>query len=96
MANFTDQKPRIATAEDLKRPWSGHRDGSCFRCYLCGHKFEVGDQYRWVYSNGTPGAGGNPMVCASCDGPNEEVIARWKAMHEEARTRFWWFTQEER
>lgn len=96
--NFTDQKSRIVTKADLRRPWGGKKDGSRFRCYLCGHQFVEGDRYRWVYSNGTPHAGGNPMVCGGCDGPNEDVIRRWAAMRAEWRRMlngaWWWFAQE--
>lgn len=91
--SFTDQKPFVVTEKHTKGMWGGGRNGIFFRCYLCGHKFVVGDIARWVYSNGVPGASGNPIVCAACDGPSEDVIARWKFMHEEAATRFWWFTK---
>lgn len=92
--SFTDGKPHVVTVEDMTRPWGGKRDGSRFRCYLCGRHFLVGDVYRWQYSNGTPGAGGNPMVCAPCDGP--DVVERWKAMHDEwsleGGGKWWWFS----
>lgn len=93
--NFTDQKPHVATAQDLKRPFGGKRDGSRFRCYLCGHQFIEGDIYRWVYSNATPYAGGNPFVCSACDEGNERVIDRWRKKHAEwirmKRGEWWWF-----
>lgn len=95
--SFTNGKPRIATAEDLKRPWGGVRDGSRFRCYLCGHRFAVGDVYRWQYTNSVPGTSGNPFVCEACDGP--DVVARWKAMHDEwerdSGGKWWWFVDHE-
>ena len=83
---FTDQKPRIATAEECQAPWSGGKLGKYFRCYLCGHKFAVGDRWRWVYaiSIHLP----NFSVCEGCDGP--DVLARWKAANEELEQRFWW------
>ena len=93
--SFTDQKPHVVEVADLTRPWGGFRDGRRFRCYLCGHRFKEGDTYRWVYSNGVPGAGGNPMVCVSCDGTNEEVIERWRAMREVACNKFWVFFEEQ-
>jgi len=100
--NFTDQMPHVVSAEDLTRPWGGKRDGSLFRCYLCGHTFEEGDTYRWVCSNGTPGAGGNPMVCAACDARcdhrNEKVIEAWRVKHDEwkrmKRAEWWWFVRD--
>lgn len=74
---FTDGKPRVATEKECNVMWSGGESGRFFHCYLCGHQFQVGDTWRWVYSNGTNGAGGNPFVCDKCDGSNEEVIAKW-------------------
>lgn len=97
--SFTDQKLRIVTEEDLKAPWSGYRDGSHFRCYLCGWKFELGDQWRFVYSasrtfvspfdNKTFGLS-NVFVCGECDDTNEKVLDKWVAAHEELYTKFWW------
>lgn len=91
--SFTNGKPHVATAEDLKRPWGGKRDGSRFRCYLCGHRFKAGDTYRWQFTNDVSGAGGNPLVCKACDGP--DVIEHWKAMHAESREKWWWFIDQE-
>jgi len=88
--NFTNCKPFIVTVADIKKPWSGGQDGKYFRCYLCGHKFVPGDVARWEYTNNTPGAGGNPMVCQRCDGSRDEVIAKWRALQAEFRgPRFW-------
>jgi hypothetical protein len=83
--SFTDQKPRIATEDDLIAPWSGGKPGEYFRCYLCGHQFVVGDQWRWVYSQSFLSF----FTCKSCDG--DDVKERWVKLNEEARTRFWWF-----
>jgi len=91
---FTNQQAFIVTANDLTRPWGGHRDGSRFRCALCGHRFTEGDTARWVFTNGTPGAGGNPFVCSDCDGTNEEVIAKWRqhiADFRASKDKFWSF-----
>ena len=88
--SFTDGKPRIATKEDCNAPWSGNRKN--FRCYLCGYKFKVGDYWRWQFTNNIQGASGNPLVCKNCDGP--DVIEKWKALHEEAKSeKFWWFNR---
>ena len=94
--SFTDQKPLIVTVDDVKRNWGGATDGSKFRCSICGHRFQAGDYYRWVYTNNLQGYGGNPFVCKSCDGP--DVIEKWKAHCEEwkqIKERFWhqllWF-----
>lgn len=102
MANFSDQKPRTATKGDLVTKWGGGHPGERFRCYLCGHKFKLGDYWRWVSGSGvtfqTPGEPplggriygvGNFMVCQHCDGP--DVMDRWKKHTEEAYTRFWAF-----
>ena len=69
---FTDQKPRIATEEDVKAPWGGGKNGEYFRCELCGHKFVVGDCWRFVVGKRTV----NFIVCESCDGP--DVRERYK------------------
>jgi len=85
--SFTDQKPRIATAEDVKASWGGGKDGKYFRCKLCGHKFEVGDYYRFVFHNY-----GNIIICQSCD---DNPTAKWTEIHEEWERlkdgKFWWF-----
>ncbi len=94
MASFTDQKPRIATEKDVSITWGFGKPGENFRCGFCGHKFAVGDQWRWQYTNNIPGAGGNPLVCASCDDEPAKLIEKWKKLHEEWReiiSRFWWF-----
>ena len=85
-SNFTNQRPWIVSEDDLKLPWSGSPKN--FRCYLCGHRFKVGDVCRWVFTNLIKGGGGNPLVCESCDG--DDVIDRWVKAREEMRERFWW------
>lgn len=101
--SFTDQKPRIVKEEDLKTNWEGYKDGSRFRCYLCGHSFQLNDQYRFVYTsetylsewNNKVYALSNLFVCKNCDGPNEQVIEKWKKLHEEVYSnRFWWLHTE--
>lgn len=92
--SFTDQKQQPATAEHLTCPWGGRRDGSRFRCYLCGHRFKVGDLWRWVMDNDGKSRGGcgNFMVCASCDG--SDVRERWWAHCSVGLERYWWLRQE--
>lgn len=84
---LTDQKFRFATEEDVKAPWSGGGGGRYFRCKLCGHRFEVGDYYRFVFHKF-----GNILVCKDCDTNPEE---KWTQIHEEwdrlKEGRFWWF-----
>ncbi len=89
--SFTDGKPFTVTAEDVHRPWNGGVNGKYFRCYLCGHKFKIGDVARWQFTNDVPGVGGNPMVCQKCDGTKEEIVTKWKQMHAERHGRMWWF-----
>lgn len=87
--SFTDGKPWIATAEDCKRRWSCGAPGERFRCYLCGHQFVPGDRVRWQYTNNVSGAGGNPLACERCDGP--DVVERWKAKCAEWNSNAWWW-----
>jgi hypothetical protein len=84
---FTNQKPRIATEHDCRIRWRGAPPGRDFRCYMCGHKFEVGDGWRWIWA--TYRGVINPIVCEKCDGP--DVLERWLEQNEEAKRRFWWF-----
>ena len=106
--SFTDQQPRIATEEDCKASWSGHKNGAHFRCYLCGHKFQVGDQWRWINANSrsfvSPKDGKtyglpNLLVCDSCDdaeGPqdNDRILNEWVDAHIELNERFWWAVED--
>lgn len=91
--SFTDGKPFTATDAHCVGNWSCGRNGLYFRCAFCGHKFVPGDTVRCQYTNDTPGASGNPLVCSKCDCPKEELIAKWKAMWAEAEGRMWWFTR---
>lgn len=75
--SFTNQKPFIVGDEELLGHWSGYRDGRTFHCGLCGVFFKLGDTVRWLYTNDTSGAGGNPLICSACDGP--DVKQRWVA-----------------
>lgn len=86
--SFTDQKPRIATAEDVKAPWSGYSNGKRFYCRLCGHQFQVGDTFRWVYAGSIHRC--NLLVCELCDCP--DVLTHWEDWWQEweslAKTKF--------
>ena len=84
--SFTDQKPRIATKEDIHARWSGGKDGKYFRCYLCGCKFVEGDYWRWVYGGSMHF--GNFIVCEKCDG--EDVLSKWEKHNKELQQKFWW------
>jgi hypothetical protein len=87
--SFTDGKPWLATAEDCAKDWCCAPNGKDFRCGLCGYKFMVGDTVRWMFTNNIPGAGGNPFVCLTCDGPL--VIEVWKAKCASWKSDEWWW-----
>lgn len=85
---------KAATKEECNARWSCGKPGELFRCGFCGHKFKEGDMYRGIYTNGTPGAHGNPLVCEKCNDSTGALIAMWKHMHEDVRKykeRYWWF-----
>ena len=83
----------IATEEDCKLSWGSGRKGEYFRCHLCGYKFKIGDRVRCQYTNDIKGAGGNPLVCETCDTSSEDVIAEWKKMNEEVKGKYWSFAR---
>ena len=91
MSNFADQKPHTATIDHINAPWGGISGGRRFRCYLCGHKFKVGDVFRWVFCGDVHLT--NMLVCQSCDSP--DVKEKWKTMHDEAENKFWWFVEKD-
>ena len=98
MSSFTDQQPRTATESDVSGRWNGLKNGEGFRCYLCGHRFKVGDYWRWVYSANIASdhrALINFITCARCDG--DDVNERWAAANAELDAlmcgRFWWYAR---
>lgn len=84
--SFLDQMPRVATEDDVKGSWDAAPNGKRFRCHLCGHRFKVGDIWRWVYAGKVNLT--NFLVCEACDGP--DVLERWQAHYKDGKTRFWW------
>lgn len=90
--SFMDQKPFTVTPE-WTECFRRRRDGG-LRCAWCGHRFEVGDTARLVYTNGggeeCRGISGNPFICQSCDGPRDVVLARLRQMRAESE-KYWWF-----
>lgn len=70
--SFTDQKPRVATEKEIHARWGGGDYGVDFYCYLCGHVFQVGDAWRWVYCMDV----GNLIVCQPCD--TKDILEKWK------------------
>jgi len=91
--SFYYSKATIATEKHLKAHWLGGKPGEFFRCALCGYKFKIGDLFRIQYTNDTPDAWGNPLVCVVCDGTKEEIVAKWRQMHKDAKEKYWWFTR---
>jgi len=90
--SFLDGNPTTVTAEHLKAPWMGGKNGKYFRCAMCGYRFKLGDIFRFVFTNDMPKAGGNPIVCQVCDGPNEQVRANWAAKCNQYWSEGnWWF-----
>lgn len=104
--SFTDQEPRVATAEDINFPWSGNKAN--FRCRFCGHQIKEGETWQWLYANDLLETGGNPVVCGDCiasateeaafDGKtrNEVLRERWQRKYVEWRKfmddpQWWWF-----
>lgn len=93
--SFTNQKPRVATQEDIigfNRYCT--RGVNRFRCGLCGHSFGVGDYWRWVYMGGHRLF--NFLVCEKCD--TSDVKEKWVNLNNEfnelSNGKFWSFTQE--
>jgi len=84
-------KPQIATEKHCNALWSGSKKN--FRCYVCGHKFKVGDTWRFVpvYEQKPLKYRGIPnfLVCQSCDGEDEEIT---KALYERVQEakKLWW------
>lgn len=86
--SFTDGKPWIATAMDVRANWSGLSNGDGFRCNLCGHRFQPGDRVRWQYSN----IHINLLVCEECDDTPERLSEKFLDLLAEYNAdRFWWF-----
>lgn len=80
ISEFTHGKPFVATEADCEFRWRCKPPGEGFRCGLCGERFRPGDTVRWQFTNDVPGAGGNPMVCESCDGTKEEICGKMKEL----------------
>jgi hypothetical protein len=81
--SFTDGKPWVVTEKDCRVSWAGGKNGKYFLCGLCGYKFKPGDTVRWQYTNDVQGASGNPLVCVECDGTKEEIVIKYKKLHED-------------
>lgn len=88
--SFTTEFVR-ATEQDCSTCWAGRGPGEAFFCAFCGHDFQVGDEYRMVYTNDMSWYGGNPLVCRKCFDFDEGVDGlrlRWRRKCNEFRTRF--------
>jgi len=84
--SFTDGKQRIATEEDVTAKWCLGKPGEKFCCYLCGHKFVVGDKWRFVSACHKKLL--NFIVCEKCDGA--DVLDRWVELNKMIREKLWW------
>lgn len=93
---FTDGKPHIVTAEYLKACWSGVPNAFLFRCKICGHVFQEGDTFRFIFGSHKRKNVGNVLVCSECDSSDESVYEQFIAMHEMLITRFWWMVEPNR
>ena len=94
--SFLNGKPWIATEKHCNN-WGGSgrgNKGKRFRCYICGYRFKPGDKVRCQYTNDTPEAWGNPLVCEKCDGTKEEIVAKMKAKYKSAKSDMWYFCDE--
>lgn len=97
--SFTNGLRRIATERDCATKWGGDAPGVRFRCYLCGHKFAVGDGWRWQYcgetytstERGKAYGAINFLVCDACDGP--DVVRRWLDRNAEFHSAKFWALQ---
>jgi hypothetical protein len=73
--NFTNQQPFIVTAEHLKLPWGGFKDGRRFGCAFCLTSFLEGQTVRWICMPKVP----NIFVCQEHDTPDVQELwsDRW-------------------
>lgn len=101
MSNDFFNTVKVATEEVCHARWSCGKDGIYFRCAFCGHKIQPREQYLLLYTNDLPGGWGNPIVCGMCIGPLPVDNARlttlreaWVRKHDDAKTKFWWFTKD--
>lgn len=82
--------PRIrslATENSWKARWHHQDSGWGFRCQLCGHRFQVGEEYIFLITTNEFGLP-NPMICSSCDTP--EAPRKYLELQIELYDRFWW------
>ncbi len=78
---------QIATQEHLDMQWGVRPKGKGFRCYLCGHKFKLGDKWRFDIPKGRARCP-NFFVCTDCDG--DDVIDRFEAHVKNLYEAYWW------
>ena len=84
----------IADGATCKARWGCGEPGVRFKCYLCGHKFVVGDGY---VMHVTPKHNDTYLPnFLSCDKCRVDAVfydgieAVWAKQVEESKTRFWW------
>jgi hypothetical protein len=92
MSKLLSNELQPVTQEHLNLEWGGNKNN--FRCGFCGHKFQLGDQYCWVYTNDIPECGGNPLCCEKCaEIGTEGLRLAWKKKYDVAKNEMWWFTR---
>lgn len=100
LRDWADGRPYVVTEADMSKPWSGFRDGRCFRCHMCGEFFKPGDTIRFVWCNGIKEARdagvhcGNVHICAACDGP--DIYTRLAEHESFGKKRYWSLVDRER
>lgn len=98
--DWMDGSPYLVTEADMSKPWSGFRDGRCFRCHMCGVFFKPGDTIRLIWCNGVKEARdagvncGNVHVCAACDGV--DIYTRLAEHERIGNERYWHLGDAER
>lgn len=87
MSSHWTKEFEVITKEHLKLPWSGHKDN--FFCQFCGNNFKEGGEFRMVFTNDMPTAGGNPLICKDCFDKNGETLEAsrecWRKIKEEKK-----------
>lgn len=94
MSDWLDGKLHEVEEEHMRLPWNGSPKN--FRCYICGHKFKVGDQFGFRVTNER---GGNFMFCGECHGEDGSQLTEKRQASidewEQVKEKFWYFVKNE-